>query len=403
MITTFLPILYNNLPPIIGSFRFLWAPLWIISIMAFCPKVLFNKLVFYLLIYGFVFLVLFMNTIWIDVREWDKSFIINEYYYFFIAISIISYFFMTNDLIGIAKLTKWTLLFIAVTAIMSIYSSFIDPMYARNLIGGSYSIASELNYFKRLGGGEYSFGTALVCLFPVLVYYYKNNTTEFSRKTILLFGGICFLALIRMQIIANLLMSTIIIILSLIGVGKFKTSISIIIIVTTVFVLLPVNFYIDILLYFSEYFDPKSHTYFKLNDMAQFLGTGKLEGTGTGARMARYPLLIEAFLRNPIFGYYVTKGNVDIGDGGHLYWINRLTVMGIFGFIPYLFIHYKFIKSGLKKINKNYSFYFLLSGLAIVGIGLMKNIAGRQLWFAYFILLPGLYFLPLLNRKDKKL
>jgi hypothetical protein len=32
----------------------------------------------------------------------------------------------------------------------------------------------------------------------------------------------------------------------------------------------------------------------------------------------------------------------------------------------------------------------------------MKNVAGKNIWFVYFILLPGMYYLPLIKKKKRK-
>ena len=46
------------------------------------------------------------------------------------------------------------------------------------------------------------------------------------------------------------------------------------------------------------------------------------------------PMLFEAFSENPIFGYSWGDLSKYNAEGGHIYWMNKLTVLGIFGFIP---------------------------------------------------------------------
>ena len=46
--------------------------------------------------------------------------------------------------------------------------------------------------------------------------------------------------------------------------------------------------------------------------------------------------------------------------------------------------------------------YFLLSLLSMVALGAMKTLIGRELWYTFFIIVPGLYYLPLLKKKKSK-
>lgn len=401
VINTFLPVVANNLPPGIGSFH-PWALLWLLSIIVMKPKLLFHKSVFLILLYGGVVVLLLLNTLWNQVSVWDKNVLRVEFYYFIVAISVIWYFRMSKDYRGLALLTKWTLIFIGITAVLSIYSASIDPIYARHFVGGRFSTV-ELEYFKRLGGGSYGFAGTLICLFPIMVYYYRNNNRSlFSKKIILIFGILCFIALIRMQIVANILLLTVIIGVSLLGSKKINRSLLLIGIFLIIFLLIPTSFYADLLLRINSYFNPDSHVHYKLTDMAEFINTGDYYGTAVGSRVARYPLLIDAFLKNPIFGYYVTNETANIGAGGHLYWMHKLAVYGLFGLILIIAIHYNHIKTNLRYFDKEFAFFFLISVFSIIALGLMKNLAGREMWFTYFVILPGIYYLPILKHNKKR-
>jgi hypothetical protein len=397
--TSFLPLLANNLPSIIRSYRFIWAPFWLLSLLLFEPKIFLNRQIFYLLIYGLVFVQILLNTIWLGMREWDRNMVRDEYYVFVVTLSIIWYYRIEKDYIGLAVLSKWSLIFIVITAIMTIYSSIIDPLYARNITGGSYNLSQE-EYFSKLGGGTYGYSGALIGLFPIMVYYYRNEKISiFSRGYILIFGTLCFIALIRMQIFANILMAFIAIVLSLLGSKRIKFSLTLIVLLAIILFFIPRFFYSEVLIKISHYFNPHSETFYKLNDMANFIVTGDIEGTGAGDRVSRYPLLFYAFMTNPLLGYYATNHEIDIGAGGHLYWMNKLTIFGLTGFIPYLLIHIFYLKTSLKYFNREYSFYYLISVFSIISLGLMKNLDGREMWFVYFVLLQAFYYLPLLKKR----
>ena len=99
------------------------------------------------------------------------------------------------------------------------------------------------------------------------------------------------------------------------------------------------------------------------------------------------------------FGHFFEKNDYNIGPGAHLYFMYRLTAFGILNFVLFFWIFIKHIKYNIRIFSQSFSFYFLLSALSIIILGLIKNLAGRELWYMYFFILPGLYYLPLLIRE----
>jgi len=276
----------------------------------------------------------------------------------------------------------------------------MDPLYARNMIGGVFS-ENELEHFKELGGGGYGFATALVALFPVIVYYYRNNhLIKYSKLFILSFGILCFFTLLRMQIFANILFSVVFTVISLLGSKRIRRSVILISLLVVIGLIVPVSWYSKILVSVSDYFDPNSEVYYKLNDMSTFLITGDMEKTGAGYRAARYPELLNAFVHSPILGTSYSHNNLYIGAGAHLFWMNRLTIWGLFGLLIYLQIHIFNLRFNIRKFsnNKEALFFYMLSMGTIIVLGLMKNLSGRETWFIYFLIIPGLFYLPLLNK-----
>ena len=394
LFSTFFYLLFINLPPIIGSHH-LWTIIWFLSIIFLYPKIFKNKLFILLLIYGFFIVLILLNTLWANIDPWMKKQIINEFYVFSVAISVLTYFRLEQDYEGFALIIKWTLLFIFVSAIMSIITAYINPLYARDLTGISAVNESErvkiLEYTK-YGGGNYSFASALVCLFPMLIYLYKSNDNSiFKKYQILLMGIIFFYALIKMQIVANILVAFIIIILSLLGRKNLKKSISIYIILLIIIVAIPSHIYAELFYNVANIFDTNSEIYFKLNEMGTFFITGgTVENNAINTRYARYPLLIQSFLSNPIWGGKEWNG--------HLFWMNKLAVYGLLGTLPFIYIIYYYVKKNIKYFDDEFSFYFLLSIFSIIGLGLMKALMGRELWYTFFIILPGFYYLQYLKQ-----
>lgn len=404
MISNFLPLIFINLPPIIGSHH-VWTIAWFASLLVFKFKILQQNLLGLVLLYGLVMILVLLNTLWIEVDDWNKNQIIQEFYEIAVAISVIAYYRMERDYVGLASLVKWAMIFIFITAIMSFVTSLINPMYARDIIGvadaANENEREQILSYQRYGGGNYSFASALVCLFPLLMYYFKHNSSSYYSKKYLVLMIIMFsIALLAMQIFANILISIVIIVFSWLGAKNAKRGFITIGILIAIFFMIPVQVYIDLFLNVASWFSPHSDLYAKFNDTAMFFATGgSYEETGLGGRAARYPMLWESFKANPLFGHYLSSLKYkDISLGAHLFWMNKLGVFGLLGTTSFLLIIYRFIKINLRYFDKEFTFYFLLSVFSIVGLGAMKTLIGRELWYTFFILVPGFYYLPLLKK-----
>lgn len=405
MASTFLPLMFINLPPVIGSHH-LWTIIWVLSLLVFNPKIFLNKAIVYLLIYGLL-LYLATETIWSSMDDWDRIRLFFEFYEISIGITVITYFFQNKDFIGLAKITRWAIIFLFITAIMSIITSAVYPLYARNLtalseVANAREIVASYNHY---GGGTYSTAGAFMCLFPVFIYYYKNiNISLISKKQIIVFSIIVFLALLGMQIFGNIIIAIVFSVVAMFGMKKVRRSILVIMLFFAVTMAIPKGIYIGGLRTVSNYFEEDSQTNYKLRDLAVFIETGANindNSTGAGSRAGRYPLLFNTFIKSPLLGCYFfsdKSGREDNYEGGHLYWMNKLTVTGIIGLIFFLWIPFKFIKENLRYFNSSYKFYYSIASLSILCYGLIKVIGGRETWYAFFIILPGLYYLPLLKK-----
>lgn len=408
MASNFLPLLFNNLPPVIRSHH-IWTAIWVLSLLAFYPKIFINKIVIYLLAYG-LFILIAAGTFWSSMDYWNRKILFTEFYQFTIGVSVITYFFQTGDYIGLAKITRWTIVFLFMTAIMTIISSAIDPMYARNLTALS-AVTSEserelITGFKRYGGGTYSTAAAFMALPPIFIYYYKNKKGSLlSKKQIIIFLFIIFIALLSMQIFANIIVAIVFSVIALLGMKKIRHSLLVVILFFSILFIIPKEVYVKNLLFLSDHFERYSEVSYKFRDLATFIETGvdfEDNSTGTGKRAARYTELFKTFVKRPLLGCYFLSGETGNGypEGGvHLYWMNKLTITGIIGLFIFLIIPYYFIRNTFKHFDSSYKFFYLLASLSILSYGLIKAVAGRDTWYMFFIVLPGLYYLPLLKKK----
>lgn len=398
--TTYLPIVYVNLPRYIAGHN-LWAPIWLTAVVIFSPKILKDKSIQFLILYYGIVIFLLFNTLWANMPDWNKRAPYKELYQFSIAISMIIYFVEAKDYKWLATIAKISIIFIGITAIVTFYVSAIDPLYARSI---SFATSDDAQELRQLGGGSVGFAGLLICLFPVIIYYYHfNRLIGLSKIVILSFGVLCFIALLRIQIFANILIGSLIILISLGGKRNVKTSIISSSLILILLALIPIHIYSDFFMSMSQYFSPDSDIYGKLVDLSRYLeSNAKFEGTqGIAGRASRYPVMINLFLSNPLFGYSLSNNVIYTYGGEHLFWINKLAVFGLLGFVPYVYLFYYHSKRIYNIMNKQYRFYYLVSLFSIVILGFMKVLAGRELWFGIFFVVPVLQYLPLAFKRGR--
>jgi hypothetical protein len=392
--SSFLPLVFNNLPSFIRS-EHLYIILWSFTLIFAFPKALSNKMFLQFLIYYSVlyFLLYYFSQ---HVSDWNRNFIRNELYIFSVSLSIFGYFYERRDIESLARISKLIFYFIVITAIMSIVTSFFSPTYARDI--NTIETAEKVVAYSFLGSGTYGFFQAILLLIPILAYYYKNNENFFlNKRSILLIVLIVSLAVLRSQFFANIILLFPLLLLSFIGKRRRYLYASLVAIFSIVFILLLNENLPKYISSISGYFDNESVMYDKLNDTREFFEEGaNLESANTGisARALRYKYLKESFLSNIFIGgeYW----------NGHLYWMNKIGSFGLVGFVPFLLIFLGYIRFMARIYNVNFRYYFFVSVFALVALGLMKNITGRTLWYTYFIIIPGLYFIQYYDQVSRK-
>jgi hypothetical protein len=398
MISAFLPVIFVNLPPVIRSHH-IWALLWLFSVIVFKFKIFKERSIQFLFILGVIVLIVFMEIYWIDIEDTMRSMLISEFYEISVALSIFAYYRIENDYIGFAKLARLTIYCIVITAIMSIITSYVNPFFARDIVGMAILSGSEKEKvlgYERLGGGGYGFYSGLVCLFPILIYFFKTSYQSYWSKGWLLFFILLFyFCLLRVQFFANILIASLFIILGVISSKKIIRSLSWLLVFLSIIYLIPASYYIDFLKYIAGFFEKNSDVYMKFNDLAVFISAGGEVGvsTETGIRAERFPLLLDSFLSNPIFG-----GKYH---NHHMFWMNKLAMLGLVGTIPFILVLVSYVRINVKTFDKLKNYYFLLSVFSIITLGFTKALFGKELWYIYFVIMPALYYTTLLKEKNK--
>lgn len=405
MVMTFLLVVKYRLPAYLGS-PHVWALVWGISLLLFKPKVFTQKLMLMVGLYG-VFLLLMLNVFWIAMDDWNVKLLWNEFYQIAVGISIISYFYVSEDYIGLAKITKYTLIFLFITAVMTNITASIDPMYARYIFIESLEGESSRHLIDKFGAGNYGTVIAYMAIIPLLIYYFKNNNLIQQKKWgVALLISLFFITIFRMQIFTNIIVAVVLAIISWLSVkNREKTYIALGILAIIVMVI-PTEAYVDTFYILSEKFSNMEDVSFKFKEVGSYLEYGE-ETVGHGnaftGRADRFPILADTFSKSPIFGCFFLTDSSGYGylqECGHLYWMNKLTVTGIVGFLFFVSILVMFLQQEKKKFEDEFRNYFMLAILSIIIYGLFKNVVNRECWYLFFVIIPGMYYLPLLNKRE---
>jgi hypothetical protein len=399
-ILVFLPIVANNLPPIIGSYH-LYAAIWIASLLLFEPKVFSQKIVLYFLGFSLFFTIIFPLIIWTNITRWNLNAIKVEFYDMVIPITVLGYFQYKNDYKSLAIFVKLSIFFIIITGIMTLYSASINPLYARMI--GNWFDPETNKYFDKFGGGKYGYVGALIGIFPILIFYIRNsNLIDYSRGILIGLVAFLFFVVLTMQFFGNILISAIFIGLSLISVKKIKQTAILLTFIFIVLTWIPANYYGNVLNSTANLFEVDSENYQKLTDMALYIEFGEDTNNKRGDtqnRAARYPDLFATFIQNPFLGSASNSFSSYDQAGAHLHWMNRLTVFGLLGLFMTFYFHRYYIMKIIIQFKEPYKIHFLLASIAILSYGLLKTIAGREVWYMYFLIIPGSYYLPLIKPK----
>lgn len=243
LVTTFLPIVANNLPQIVGSFHF-YGPLFILYVLLLKTKLLLHINISLTIIIGLFTAFIFPLTIWWSIDEWNLRGLRVEYYEILSALLVYYYLYVNKYYKSMAIFVKIALLFIGVTMILTYYSASIDPMYARMITGNWYEDEAKKEFFDKIGGGNYSTALSIMSLLPMVVYFYKNNTLININKFIVgLYGFSIYITLFKLQFFGNILLGTVFLIVALQAGKRIKRTIIIIGIVSILALFIPNHFY----------------------------------------------------------------------------------------------------------------------------------------------------------------
>jgi len=326
-----------------------------------------------------------------NIYDIDFQWFLSEILPVFITISIYTYFIKVKDFKGLAIISFISLIFIFISLITSIIGLNKYPLAARELAGvlaleGDYA---RIDYYRNIGIGNYSFFSCIAFMVPVIVYQIKKNKGVLKTVLIVLLIFM-LLGLVRAQYTTQLMIGIVGLILAIGGTNRLKTSVVLVSLLLLIIIFTPRSFISDLLASFSNIFSG-SVLQERLYDLSIAINQGfGSTDTHAGMRAARIPFLLNEFSKSPIIG-----GGESTG---HVFWLDRLSMYGLIGIIPWILIITYQIKFNLKNLNNEFQFYYLISIIAFIALGFYKNTGGKEVFISIFLIIPGLNYLDYLYK-----
>ena len=395
----FLPIVFTNIPFPFSSIL-VYTFLWVGGCILVYPDILISKRLRYIYLFIFVF-VFGIEILWQDrIVGWgdllNYNWLLSEIIPVFLAILIFTYFLRTKDLKGMAYVVAIALVFITITSLTSIIGLNKYPMAARELAGALTKTGREdlIAYYSSIGIASFGFFTALSFVFPVLIYKYKILWKNRFSYLWLIYGVMLLMfivALIEAKYTMAIIFAFTFAIISLIKIKDQRKLIYISVCIVIIIISIPTQYISGLLYNVSELFEG-TLTEERISDLAQTIENPVIDRaaeTHVGSKLGRIPLLFESIISNPITG-----GGANYG---HNFWLDRLSMFGIIGIIPWFLIIYNQLKTNLKILGDDFKPYYLLSMIAFISAGFINNMSGHQMFSIVFFVIPGIYFLKYIN------
>ena len=317
--------------------------------------------------------------------------LISELLPVFVTFLFYSIWIRYRQLINLNSFLKIVLVFILIAAISSIIGLNKYPLAARQLAGGLArdGDSSTIDFYKSIGISGYHFFYGLAFSMPAFVMVLKKHWSNgFQRLLILLYIGITYYAIVKSQMTTALLFATLNLFFAAMGLKNIRKSLWLWLFVIGFILFIPNQFYADTVRLVSETVPGETlqKRLFDLSKVIEFADQG-LEGAGTHMerRAERIPFLLSQFYQSPLIG-----GGESTG---HNFWLDRLSLFGIVGVIPWVILFYVFIRETKSVINREYHLYFYLSCFSFVLIGFIKGSGGSLVYFFSFFMVSAILFL----------
>lgn len=375
--------------PVIQRFQNV-AFLWFLAVLFLKPKLLIHKLMLFFYIAFIINLIIwgsFNNQFSYNYNPADILRFCFPYMWMGLAVNLNLYFIKSNDYIGFRRTIYIAFILILITSITSILGLNIFPNASRSMNQGTMAIDYNLhNYYSKIGIAGYGFYAMVMLLIPIMVFYIKKIKTKFLKLFFYFFIIIFIYSIYKAQHTTILVFALVGFIISHFNLYKkfwLKASLAVL------FAIIFSAFLSEIIYSITENMQASSVVK-RLNDIAFTLDEGFVDDSYfVSERLGRTQSSIDIFFKNPIFG----SGE----SSGHAYWIDRLALTGIIGFILYVNIFIKSYKLNSRLFPDDVKYYQLVYFIILL-FGVIKNMTAVEIWFTPLFLAPCLLWFE--NKKS---
>ena len=266
---------------------------------------------------------------------------------------------------------------------------------------GEYELIEE---YQKQGIASYPFFYGLAFTLPTLIMLLKQHKTDAKRGLMILFLLlIIIISIVLAQMTTAFLFSLIGIIFSLLSSKSHKKSLRTFVLVLLLLIMVPNQFYADLVSSLSKIVPQNTVIHSRLTDLSLsilFSDEGIIsKDTHTFRRAERIPVLLENFYKSPLIG----GGK----SSAHNFWLDRLSLFGLIGIIPWIVLYYIIINFTIQFISENISIIYFLSIILFIGHGFIKGASGKLLYIGILFLVPSILIIyssgkTLFTRQDEK-
>ena len=318
----------------------------------------------------------------------DINWVMHEVAGLIIPTSLLYYVLYSND----EKLLKKTLcLYLFIVLYTTIASFFINIdlpgavryVYAYYLQGGDMS---DFSYLFRFGLSNYTFPHGIPMLIPPLMMGYRNK--YLSKRThiicLILIAGCLLMTYLSGATMALIIGLFIFIMAFFVKEGTLQSNITKLVVISMIAapIILSEDIQLSALETMDKWANYEGDFHQKIVEIEDIIRTGSSEGTDIESRDDRYTLTLKAIISGNMF--FGTNGNT----GEHTAIFDRLAVLGLVGFIPFLIFLVTQLKVIILYISPNRRVYYYLGLLAGILMMITKAICNWDMWLPMLAILP---------------
>lgn len=363
---------------------------WFAAVALLEPKLLFNKTMYWLYICVGLYCIGEL-TLWDNISNISDSQkcynIIVEYAWIALPITMNLHYILSNDYKGYRFVTLVALLFIFITSVTSIIGLNIYPEASRTMaVGVEARDYMFHNLYRKMGIATYGFYIIVMILIIPMGYYLKMMKHKYLKILCVFALLISIYSIYKGQHTTILLFAVVGFVISLFNVSKnFKTKL-------VITICLLVFFYSSLSESLKNIADslPESSVSVRLRDISQTIkennyNTKTSDSYFVSERLSRTEYSLDMFLASPIIG----SGKAS----GHSFWLDRLALYGLVGFIPIIMTIISSIKLNICRFSYSYRMYYYLALSMMVLFGSIKNMSLTEIFIGFIFLMPGIYYI----------